>query len=110
MSDAIGNAERVLVAAEAIAPGAFLLWLGIAAAAVCLMVVVGTLVGALIMQVIATSFNMLLVPYAWSLALKAAVVLAGLMQIVLSVLRAGVIGYFFPSSVIRGMLAGSMKG
>ena len=35
-----------------------------------------------------------------------AVVLAGLMQIVLSVLRAGVIGYFFPSSVIKGMLAG----
>jgi simple sugar transport system permease protein/ribose transport system permease protein len=35
----------------------------------------GTIVGALIMQVIATSFNMLLVPYAWSLALKAAIIL-----------------------------------
>jgi ribose/xylose/arabinose/galactoside ABC-type transport system permease subunit len=35
----------------------------------------GTVVGALIMQVIATSFNMLLVPYAWSLALKAAIIL-----------------------------------
>jgi ribose/xylose/arabinose/galactoside ABC-type transport system permease subunit len=38
--------------------------------------IVGTLVGALIMQVIATSFNMLLVPYAWSLALKAAILIA----------------------------------
>jgi simple sugar transport system permease protein/ribose transport system permease protein len=37
--------------------------------------VLGTVVGALIMQVIATSFNMLLVPYAWSLALKAAIIL-----------------------------------
>jgi ribose/xylose/arabinose/galactoside ABC-type transport system permease subunit len=35
----------------------------------------GTVVGALIMQVIATSFNMLLIPYAWSLALKAAIIL-----------------------------------
>ena len=35
----------------------------------------GTVVGALIMQVIATSFNMLLVPYAWSLALKAVIIL-----------------------------------
>lgn len=35
----------------------------------------GTVVGALIMQVIATSFNMLLVPYALSLALKAAIIL-----------------------------------
>ena len=35
----------------------------------------GTLIGALIMQVIATSFNMLLVPYALSLALKAAIIL-----------------------------------
>jgi len=35
----------------------------------------GTVVGALIMQVIATSFNMLLVPYAWSLALKAGIIL-----------------------------------
>jgi galactofuranose transport system permease protein len=37
--------------------------------------VLGTVAGALIMQVIATSFNMLLVPYAWSLALKAAIIL-----------------------------------
>ena len=35
----------------------------------------GTVVGALIMQVIATSFNMLLVPYAWSLAFKAVIIL-----------------------------------
>lgn len=35
----------------------------------------GTVVGALIMQVIATSLNMLLVPYAWSLAIKAAIIL-----------------------------------
>jgi ribose/xylose/arabinose/galactoside ABC-type transport system permease subunit len=37
--------------------------------------VVGTVIGALIMQVIATSLNMLLVPYSWSLALKAAIIL-----------------------------------
>jgi galactofuranose transport system permease protein len=37
--------------------------------------IAGTLVGALIMQVIATSFNMLLVPYALSLALKAGIIL-----------------------------------
>ena len=37
--------------------------------------IAGTVVGALIMQVIATSFNMLLVPYALSLALKAAIIL-----------------------------------
>jgi len=37
--------------------------------------IVGTVIGALIMQVIATSFNMLLVPYSWSLALKAAIIL-----------------------------------
>ena len=35
-----------------------------------------------------------------------AVVLAGLMQILFGFLRAGVIGYFFPSSVIKGMLTG----
>lgn len=35
----------------------------------------------------------------------AAVVLAGAMQVVLGLLRAGIIGYFFPSSVIKGMLA-----
>lgn len=35
-----------------------------------------------------------------------AVVLAGVFQIVLSFLKAGVIGYYFPSSVIKGMLSG----
>jgi len=37
--------------------------------------VAGTVAGALVMQVIATSFNMLLVPYSWSLVLKAAIIL-----------------------------------
>jgi len=35
-----------------------------------------------------------------------AVVLAGVFQLGLALLRAGVLGYFFPNSVIRGMLAG----
>jgi MFS superfamily sulfate permease-like transporter len=35
-----------------------------------------------------------------------AVVFAGLLQIVLGILKAGFIGYFFPSSVIKGMLSG----
>ncbi|HVG39894.1 MAG TPA: ABC transporter permease, partial [Pyrinomonadaceae bacterium] len=35
----------------------------------------GTLVGALIMQIITTSFNMLLIPYSWSLVLKASIIL-----------------------------------
>jgi MFS superfamily sulfate permease-like transporter len=35
-----------------------------------------------------------------------AVVLAGLFQVILGFLRAGFIGYFFPSSVIKGMLTG----
>jgi ribose/xylose/arabinose/galactoside ABC-type transport system permease subunit len=35
----------------------------------------GTVIGALIMQVIATSFNMLLIPYAWALAFKALIIL-----------------------------------
>ena len=35
-----------------------------------------------------------------------AVVLAGLMQIALGFMKAGMLGYFFPSSVIKGMLAG----
>lgn len=39
-------------------------------------------------------------------AFLVSVVLAGLLQLLLSRLRAGIIGYFFPSSVIRGMLAG----
>lgn len=34
-----------------------------------------------------------------------AVLLAGLYQLILGVLRAGIIGHFFPSSVIKGMLA-----
>jgi MFS superfamily sulfate permease-like transporter len=34
-----------------------------------------------------------------------AVILAGTIQIVLGVLKAGVIGYYFPSAVIKGMLA-----
>lgn len=34
-----------------------------------------------------------------------AVVIAGILQIVLGFLKAGVIGYYFPSSVIKGMLA-----
>ena len=34
-----------------------------------------------------------------------AVVIAGILQIVLGYLKAGVIGYYFPSSVIKGMLA-----
>ena len=34
------------------------------------------------------------------------VVLAGIMQIIFGVLKAGVIGYYFPSAVIKGMLAG----
>jgi len=33
-----------------------------------------------------------------------AVVLAGIIQVVLGFLRAGIIGYYFPSSVIKGML------
>lgn len=35
-----------------------------------------------------------------------AVVLAGIIQLVMGALRAGIIGYYFPSSVIKGMLAG----
>ncbi len=35
-----------------------------------------------------------------------AVVLAGIIQIIMGALRAGIIGYYFPSSVIKGMLAG----
>lgn len=34
------------------------------------------------------------------------VVLAGILQIILGWLKAGVIGYYFPTSVIKGMLAG----
>lgn len=35
----------------------------------------------------------------------AAVIVAGLLQVVLGLVRAGIIGYYFPSSVIKGMLA-----
>src|SRR5690554_1970617 len=35
-----------------------------------------------------------------------AVVIGGALQILLGVLKAGIIGYYFPSSVIKGMLAG----
>lgn len=35
-----------------------------------------------------------------------AVVIAGIIQILFGVLKAGVIGYYFPSSVIKGMLTG----
>lgn len=35
-----------------------------------------------------------------------AVVLAGVFQLALGILKAGVIGYYFPSSVIKGMLTG----
>ena len=35
-----------------------------------------------------------------------AVVLGGLIQIIFGLLRLGVIGYYFPSSVIKGMLVG----
>jgi MFS superfamily sulfate permease-like transporter len=38
-------------------------------------------------------------------AFLVAVVLAGLMQVIAGFLKAGVIGYYFPSSVIKGMLA-----
>jgi galactofuranose transport system permease protein len=38
--------------------------------------ILGTIVGALIMQVITTSLNMLLIPYEWSLVVKGAVMLA----------------------------------
>ena len=39
-------------------------------------------------------------------AFLVAVVLAGVIQIVLGILRAGVIAYYFPNSVIKGMLSG----
>lgn len=35
-----------------------------------------------------------------------AVVIAGAFQLILGLLKAGIIGYYFPSSVIKGMLAG----
>jgi MFS superfamily sulfate permease-like transporter len=35
-----------------------------------------------------------------------AVVLAGMLQVALGYMKAGIIGYYFPSSVIKGMLAG----
>jgi MFS superfamily sulfate permease-like transporter len=39
-------------------------------------------------------------------AFSAAVVLAGIIQLILGFAKAGSIGYFFPSSVIKGMLSG----
>lgn len=39
-------------------------------------------------------------------ALLAAVVVAGAIQILLGIARAGIIAYYFPSAVIKGMLAG----
>ncbi|MFZ9673305.1 MAG: SulP family inorganic anion transporter [Flavobacteriaceae bacterium] len=39
-------------------------------------------------------------------AFLVAVVLAGVLQLVLGIAKAGVIGYFFPNSVIKGMLTG----
>ncbi|MCC6319136.1 MAG: SulP family inorganic anion transporter [Gemmatimonadaceae bacterium] len=39
-------------------------------------------------------------------AFLTAVVIAGVLQIALGLLRAGVIGYYFPNAVIRGMLCG----
>lgn len=39
-------------------------------------------------------------------AFSAAVVLAGIIQLILGFVKAGSIGYFFPSSVIKGMLSG----
>ncbi len=36
----------------------------------------------------------------------AAVIVAGVVQVFLGILKAGVIGYYFPSSVIKGMLSG----
>ena len=38
-------------------------------------------------------------------AFLVSVVLAGIIQVILGVIRAGVIGFYFPSSVIKGMLA-----
>ncbi|MEX2511388.1 MAG: SulP family inorganic anion transporter [Cyclobacteriaceae bacterium] len=35
-----------------------------------------------------------------------AVLIAGVFQVILGILKAGVIGYYFPTSVIKGMLAG----
>lgn len=37
--------------------------------------IIGTVIGALIMQVITTSFNMRLIPFSWSLVLKAVIIL-----------------------------------
>lgn len=39
-------------------------------------------------------------------AFLVAVILSGFLQILLGIARAGVLGYFFPSAVIKGMLAG----
>jgi MFS superfamily sulfate permease-like transporter len=39
-------------------------------------------------------------------AFLVAVVIAGILQIILGIARAGIVGHYFPSSVIKGMLAG----
>ena len=39
-------------------------------------------------------------------AFLVAVVIAGVIQLILGFIKAGVVGYYFPSSVIKGMLAG----
>ncbi|MEL6357034.1 MAG: SulP family inorganic anion transporter [Bacteroidota bacterium] len=44
-------------------------------------------------------------PGVWQIFLVA-VVIAGIIQLIMGFLRAGVIGYYFPSAVIKGMLAG----
>jgi MFS superfamily sulfate permease-like transporter len=64
--------------------------LGVSGPAAGLAVIVLTAIGDL------GSFNIFLV----------AVILAGLIQILLGFIRAGTVAYYFPSSVISGMLAG----
>lgn len=39
-----------------------------------------------------------------------AVVLGGIMQLILGIAKAGIIGYYFPNSVIKGMLSGAYSG
>ncbi len=55
------------------------------------------------LAVIGSSTHDLLVPQLDALV---AVVLGGIIQVALGFLRAGIIGYYFPTSVIKGMLAG----
>jgi ribose/xylose/arabinose/galactoside ABC-type transport system permease subunit len=60
------NAEFEAIAAVVVGGTPFLWWSRN---------VLGTVVGALIMQVISTSFNMLLIPFTWSLVLKSLIIL-----------------------------------